>query len=159
MYNAHEVFEIGVNIEKNGRLFYQKAAVQTADRDARTLLEELAAWEQSHVELFLDLQSQLGKNAGPEYSFGDEEASAYLQSIAGSHIFITGADIDGIVKKCRTPADTMRVAIGFEKDSVTLYTGMKGLIPEKFGRGDIDKIILEEVRHVSLIARRIALLA
>ena len=39
----------------------------------------------------------------------------------------------------------------FEKDSVVLYTAMKDLVPENLGKETIDKLIKEEMSHISLI--------
>ena len=47
----------------------------------------------------------------------------------------------------------LRAAINREWGSIALYLGMKELVPESLGKGQIDNIIKEEMRHVNLLSR------
>jgi len=49
--------------------------------------------------------------------------------------------------------DILQMAIGLEKDSIVFYLGMKEMVPERLGRGKIDGIIKEEMRHVNDLSR------
>ena len=51
-FSAGEVFEIGIEIEKNGKAFYEEAAANTADQTIREFFTELASWEDGHIKLF-----------------------------------------------------------------------------------------------------------
>lgn len=46
----------------------------------------------------------------------------------------------------------LRAAINREWGSIALCLGMKDLVPEKLGKGKIDNIIKEEMRHGSLLS-------
>ena len=51
--------------------------------------------------------------------------------------------------------DVLRKAIALEKESIAFYTGIKELVPAEFGKGRIDDIIREEMRHVRMLSERL----
>jgi rubrerythrin len=57
VFNASEVFDIGVQIEKNGKEFYLAAEKRSNDPFLKTMFSQLAAWEGNHVELFEQLSA------------------------------------------------------------------------------------------------------
>ena len=93
-FNADEVFEIAVQIEKNGARFYRRAAEIAGNGEDRELLLSLAAMEDSHVKIFESLREEL---SGPEGTLADfdphGEAATYLQSMADGQVFDLTADI------------------------------------------------------------------
>ena len=58
-FNAREIFDIGVQIEANGKAFYEAAAKKTAETATREFFLELAAWEGTHITLFSELRAEL----------------------------------------------------------------------------------------------------
>jgi rubrerythrin len=70
-------------------------------------------------------------------------------------VFIANTDVEGMVAGCTGPADILKIAIGFEKDSVVLYTSMKDVVPERLGKPTIDRLIAEEVTHVVMLQRKL----
>jgi rubrerythrin len=58
-FNANEIFQVGVEIERNGKTFYETAAGQTGDSTAQELFDRLAKWEHQHIQLFEDLRRKL----------------------------------------------------------------------------------------------------
>ena len=42
-----------------------------------------------------------------------------------------------------------------EKDSIAFYVGIKGLVPAKSGKDKVEKIIIEEMSHVSTIGAKL----
>lgn len=159
VYNADEIYEIGVEIERNGEQFYRAGAEATEDGDVKRLLTDLANWETSHIALFTELKEHLpaGFEDDPDFD-RDEQKHAYLKAAADSHVFARNADIQKLVEAAGTPAEILKVARGFEKDSVVLYTSMKAMVPEKLGQEKIDRLIHEEMEHMRMIQERIAVL-
>ncbi len=49
---AVSVFGIGIQMERDSVDFYKKAAKDTEVQEAKVIYEELAKWEQSHLEQF-----------------------------------------------------------------------------------------------------------
>ena len=160
-YSAEEVFNIGVEIEKNGFAFYTAAAAKTKDDEGKRLLLELAAWEKNHVTIFENLKIDMPANlkSGEDLFDLDGEVHKYFKAAADSHIFKKGADINKILEGLDSLLDVFRMALHFEKDSVVLYQGMKQMVTENLGKKHIDKIIEEEMKHVANMQERIEQLA
>ena len=80
-FNANEIFQIGVQIETNGKLFYETAAKQAQGDAAKKLFQELALWENEHIELFEKLKLQLPEAAKKENLFDpDSELQIYIKA-------------------------------------------------------------------------------
>jgi rubrerythrin len=159
-FNAREIFDIGVQIEVNGKAFYEAAAKKTAETALRDFFLELAAWEAQHIVLFGELRDALPKAAGNVPLFDpNDEAALYLQATADSHVFVKNKDMVGLVAGCRSPLDILDVAMTFEKDSVVFYTTMRKVVAKDLGRDKVDRLIDEEIKHIGLLAQRRAKLA
>lgn len=150
--NADELFKIGVEIEKNGRLFYDAAAKAVADPHAAKLFAELSSWEVKHVELFESLRKELPVEARAGDSFDPaSDTGTYIKEAADNHIFVRSKDPAALGAACKTATEALDIALTFEKDSVVFYTAMKKLIPAHLGQASIDAIIEEEIRHVAIL--------
>ncbi|MFW6170583.1 MAG: ferritin-like domain-containing protein [Planctomycetota bacterium] len=156
MFNANEVYQIGVEIEKNGKEFYLAAASAAEDPETEKLFRDLSAWEDTHVALFETLQQQLpAEGGGFDVSDPDGEMTRYLKANADSHVFVINTDMSQLVQDCGSPDEVLKLAVRFEKDSVALYSSMKNVVPEDMGRETIDRLIQEELSHVSFLQTRI----
>jgi Uncharacterized conserved protein len=159
VYNAEEIYQMGVEIEKNGLAFYTAAAKSVKSPEVRKLCEELGQWESKHVALFETLKAQLPEAARRETSYDpNNELGLYLKAAADSHIFIANREISSLVANAKSPLDILNLALSFEKDSVVLYTTMKNMVPEHLGKKSLEKIIDEEIMHISFITRNIAII-
>ena len=159
-FNAREIFDIGVQIEANGKAFYEAAAKKTAETAMREFFLELAAWENTHIKIFGELRDALPKTAGNVPVFDpNDEAALYLQATADSHVFVRNKDMVGLVAGCKGPLDILDIAMTFEKDSVVFYTTMKKVVTKNLGQDKVDRLIDEEIKHISLLAQRRAKLA
>ena len=159
-FNAELIFEIGVQIEKNGKAFYLEAAKKASDDASKTLFTELAEWEDTHIAVFQQLQADLPDMAGDDTLFDpDNELVSYLQAAADSHVFDNSADIAYLVSQCQTTADVFDLALTFEKDSVVYYTTMKKVVPAHLGQEKIDLLIDEELKHISILNTKKKLLS
>jgi len=154
-FNAREIFDIGVQIEVNGKAFYEAAAKKTAETAMREFFLELAAWENSHIKIFSELRDALPKGAGNTPVFDpNDEAALYLQATADSHVFVRNKDMVGLVAGCKGPGDIIDLAMTFEKDSVVFYTTMKKVVSKNLGQDKVDRLIDEEIKHISLLSQR-----
>lgn len=151
-YSADEIYEIGVGIEKNGKRFYEAAADTAKQETVKDFFGRLAKWEQKHIELFSSLKAGLKGDAREHLSFDPaNELALYLQAAADTHIFKAGADIPALVARCPTAIDALSMALAFEKDSVVLYSTFLNLVPADLGRNDVERILQEELKHVTYI--------
>ena len=160
VYNANEIIRIGVEIEKNGLAFYRQAATLAAgDADMERLFSDLAGWEETHVALFESFRRELPKTILEEDAYDqDEEMARYLKAAADSHVFHVSHNIAELAKGCRNVVEALNLALRFEKDSVVVYTTMKELVPPALGNDAIERLIREELMHISFISNQLAVL-
>jgi rubrerythrin len=159
-FNAREIFDIGVQIEVNGKAFYEAGAKKVADAATKEFFLELAAWENTHITLFGELRDALPKGAGNVPVFDpNDEAAMYLQATADSHVFVKNKDMVGLVAGCKGPMEILDLAMTFEKDSVVYYTTMKKVVPPNLGQDKVDRLIDEEIKHISMLSQRKAKIA
>jgi rubrerythrin len=155
-YSAEEIFQIGVDIEINGQNFYKAAADAEKDPDMKKLFKELSDWEAGHVRLFEKLKKNLPDQKEDMMPYDPEDQYyRYLKTIADSHIFNINKNVLDLITRCDSSEDILKMALHFEKDSVVLYTAMKKLVPEHLGQDTVDKLIDEEISHVSMLQDKI----
>jgi len=150
-FSAIEVFEIAEQIERNGRIFYSKAAERFRDSDAGGIFARLADWEVKHEAAFAALRKHLAKE--PEHLSGivPEDLPVDARVMAGLSAFSIHADSTGELDRCKTQADALKIALHKEKDTIVFYTGLKEFVPVDVAASEIDGIIAEELRHVRII--------
>lgn len=148
--NVDEIYEVGEEIERNGKAFYEAAARWAKDPAVRALCEKLAGWEAGHVALFEAMRRKLPEAARENGAFDPAgEEHAYLRAAADDHVFRKNEDVHALVARCKSPAALLDLAIRFEKDSLVYYGAMKKLVPHAEG---LDALIAEEQRHVETLA-------
>ncbi len=153
--NADEIFQIGLRIEANGKEFYAAIAQNSSDPNIQKLFFDLAKWESEHIRFFNRLREALPDSAKRGGSFDPgQELLLYLQATADSHVFLKNRSVHELASQCKTPMEALELAMAFEKDSVVFYTTMKKVTPEEFGRNEVDALIDEEIRHISLLHQK-----
>jgi len=153
-FNAREVFEMAIGIEKNGEIFYTRASEIFDDHKVKSMLTGLASMEAEHEKVFMSMRDELTKNE--EYNSGldpDDLAVLYLRAMISGEVFDAMAPLDG-TERLR---DVLRRGIEAEKDSIVFYTGLKGIVPEVLGREKLNKIIEEEMRHIVILSEKLSL--
>ena len=85
----------------------------------------------------------------------DGEAGMYLAALASGKVFDMTKDPADLLKGDESLDEVIRRAIGFEKDSIVFYLGMKDLVQERSGREKIDLIVKEEMQHIVLLSRKL----
>jgi rubrerythrin len=159
IYSAIEIYQMGIEIEKNGRAFYSACAKTTKNEEVKKLCEELSAWEAQHISVFENLKAQLPENASLEPSYDPEnELQLYLKAAADTHVSVVNSDVDVLLATANTPEKILAMALAFEKDSVVVYTTMARLVPDHLGRKNLEKVIDEELKHISIISQKISIL-
>lgn len=150
-FNADDVFEMAVKIEKNGAIFYRDAAEKVEGGENKKFLLELAAMEDDHEKTFAAMKKDLIENETFPTTFDPEDQNAiYLSAFADTRIFFKkeqpGSDL----------AEILGSAIQAEKDSIAFYLGMKEMVPDNLGKSKLDDIIKEEMSHIRLLAGKLS---
>jgi len=150
-FNAREVFEMAVSIERQGEIFYTKASGMFDDPQVRSMLAELASMEAEHEKIFLSMREEF--TGHERYSSGydpDDLAVSYLRAMTSGEVFGVMAPLSGT----ESLSDVLSRGIEAEKESIVFYTGLKGIVPEVLGREKIDRIIEEEMRHIVILSEK-----
>ena len=156
MFSGREVFDIAIQIERNGSAFYRRAMDLAEDPATRRELEQLAEMEDQHEKTFRQLKERaLGKGGEAEWFDPNGEAAGYLQVIAGSHIFAAGADAAALLPGKPAMKDVLSFALEREHESVLFFSGMKLAVPEALGSAKIEEIIVQEMAHAVLLAGKL----
>ena len=155
-FNADEVFEIAVQIERNGAKFYRKAA-DSVDGGNRDLLLGLAMMEDDHRKTFAAMRAEL-TDAEKRAVTADpnNQAVLYLQAMADGKVF--SADPSEALTGDEPMEEILNTAIGLEKDSIVYYEGMKAVVPATAGREQIDGIIRQEMGHILDLTKQLEVL-
>ena len=155
-FNADEIFQMAEQMERNGSAFYRRAASFAARSVTAQFFLKLAAMEDEHEKIFARMRADLSERERKAPVSGpDDQASLYLRAWADGHVFdVRTSPADRLTGKEKAE-DVLRIAIGLEKDSIVFYLGMKDAIPPRLGRGKIDGIIQEEMRHIATLSREL----
>ena len=153
--NADEVFEVGLEIERNGQRFYELAAERAQVDAVRALCRELAEWEKGHVSVFEALRRELPPSAREDAVFDpDSEEATYVKAMADSHVFLQDRKVEELVGDCHTAMDLLDLAVSFEKDSVLFYTAIQPMLSPVNGRDRVDTLMREEMGHIAMLTAR-----
>ncbi|VEN73988.1 Rubrerythrin [Candidatus Desulfarcum epimagneticum] len=149
-FNADDIFEMALQMERNGAEFYKNAAQGPAADKHQDFLLDLARMEEAHEKTFAKLQKDLSGSEKAATVFDPSgESTLYLKALVDTRVFFE-KKIDVSSFK-----EILKAAITAEKDSIVFYLGMKDLVPEKLGKDRIDEIIREEMGHVRLLAKKL----
>ncbi|HUU41910.1 MAG TPA: ferritin family protein [Desulfatiglandales bacterium] len=155
-FNADEMFQVAIDTEKNGKLFYEKAMLAVDDPGLKSLLESLARDELEHIKTFTELKAQLPKAAAKDTVWDPfHEMDEYLQTMADMSVFRSGLNVERELSGIKKAEDVIRLGIQFEKDSIIFYTTMQDAVEEKKGRKFIGQLVDEEKKHLRKLCQKL----
>jgi len=151
-YNAREILEIAINIERNGADYYRKATELFENEGLKKLLLQLAEWEETHIEAF----KQMAKSVETYIDeLGDFRPEEYIKitprAMASLAVFSTGSDPEQMIRGLKNRREILEKALKFEKDTIIFYQGLKDFAGNSAGFDKIDQIISEEQKHIDII--------
>lgn len=150
LFNVEEVFQVAIEIEKNGEAFYRRAAEGIRDTKLKNELLNLASMEKDHEGTFSRIKGELTAQDKEETTFDPaNEAGAYLKALADTRVFFK-KEID-----MGSPEEILKSAMVAEKDSIAFYLGMKEIISGANGKDRMDAIIREEMQHLTILGNRL----
>ena len=155
-FSADEVFEMAMDIERNGEAYYRKAASLAKDAGVKGVFTELMKQEAQHYVTFKALREKLPpKTSLPTYADPESEEYLYLDTLVKSRMFSNEREAENLAAKIGDEIEALRAALAFEKDTILFFQTMQNMTDERLGRGEVDRIIEEEHRHVVRISQAI----
>lgn len=155
-FNADEVFEMGMDVEKNGEAYYNKAAELAADPKVKKVFEYLAGEEKTHWNIFKQLRDGLsGDMAAPTVIDSEGVNELYLDALVKSRLFSSEREAEQLAEKAKDAIEALNIALSFEKDTILFFSMMKSMTRADLGADKIDLLIAEEQKHIIRIAKEI----
>jgi len=149
IFAGSEIVELGIQIEKNGRDFYNALVRQTKNQETKRAFKYLAEEEEKHIEVFSKILDSVHKYEPPETYPG--EYFAYMNALAKDYVFTQKDKGEEIAKKTKSDREAIDLGIRFEKDSILFYQGMKKVVPE-YDHRVVDGLIAQEQSHLQQLS-------
>ena len=141
-FSIGEVIDQAVQTEKLGYQFYTSIAERfKKDEGLHKLFTTLAAKEQRHEKTFRELAALVTSDEPENW----EEAEQYLRAIVESEFFLGKNKALPSMAHVKTVEDAVNFALGFEKETLLYFYGVRGAVKEK---EMVDEIINEEKSHI-----------
>jgi rubrerythrin len=153
LFTASEAMEMAMEIERNGEAFYSAVAAQHPDGEIKLLFEDLALQEQAHFRLFRKMRDEVQPSVQP-FPYEADEYKAYLQVALDGALFYGADKALAAVDEAQDPETAIRVAMGFEKDTLLFFYDVREMVSDKDWDA-ISRVILEEKRHVRRLAKKL----
>jgi rubrerythrin len=154
-----EILEMAEQLERNGAAFYRRAAEGIDDSHIRTLLRDLASWEEEHEKVFARMRAKVtGKKGEGKLLDPEDERSLRLRTMVDGNVFDLKGDPAGLIKGRETIEEVLQMAVRKEKDSAVFYLCLKSVLPDDADPSDIERVIEEEMGHIALLNREMATL-
>ncbi|MDP8259019.1 MAG: ferritin family protein [Candidatus Aadella gelida] len=144
-FSGCEIVELAMQIEKNGKEFYNTLNEEWSSPAIGGIFEYLAGQEEKHIEMFSKIFDGVCGH-DPEEAY-PEEYDAYMRALAGQYVFTEKNKGEMIAKGVKSLEEGIDLAIGFEKDSILFYEEVKKNVPE-ISANLVEDIISEEKIHL-----------
>jgi len=155
-FNADEIFEMAEEIERNGAMFYRKAAENTSDEQTKRMLLDMAVMEDGHLETFEKMRKELsGQEKGWSTFDPDNQSALYLQEMADARGYEGKVTPEKELTGKETIKEILEIAVNSENESVVFYLTLKDLVPVKAGRDKVEAVIMEELSHITSLLKKL----
>jgi len=146
-FSIREAVEQAVQTEKLGYQFYTTIAEKfVKDEGLNKLFTTLAQKELRHEKTFKELLEIIKDEEPVDW----EEAEQYLRAIVESEFFLGKNRSLPSMKNVKTVEDAVNFALGFEKETLLYFYGIRDAVKEK---EVVEEIINEERSHIMWLNR------
>ena len=150
VFSTSEILDLAIRIEENGEHFYRQAMDKTTDPFLMAILGSVADEEVRHREWFIKTKQSMGRRA---LDMLPMKMSGFFMQDAIDDRGFSLEEVD--LASLPDEESILRVAIGFEEDSITFYEIIGGFIEDEDTLKNLMTIIDEEKRHIRLLEDRI----
>jgi rubrerythrin len=141
-FSIREAVEQAVQTEKLGYQFYTTIAEKfVKDEGLNKLFTTLAKKELRHEKTFKELLDIIKDEEPVDW----EEGEQYLRAIVESEFFLGKNKALPSMKHVKTVEDAVNFALGFEKETLLYFYGLRGAVKET---EVVEEIINEERSHI-----------
>lgn len=146
IYKAADIWEMALEIEKSGELFYGAVAKKAKSPEVAALFEDLAEQEVLHYATFKKL-SQTTWDLSEMPAGQWDEYLLYLQATIQSTFFEGRDKALSLADEVTDQTQALRLAMGFEKETLLFFYDLRDMVSAA-DRDTITRIVEEEKRHI-----------
>jgi len=153
-FSAEETLKIAIQIEENGKEFYEGMVPEVNESPIKDLFKDLATQEVNHKNTFKEMLGEAEMERGEDISsllYGELEDS-YLEALADSKIFNPANENIRAAKQVDSRDELIAIAISLEKDTILYYYELLELAKSSDDQELIKQVIEEEKTHVKRLA-------
>ncbi len=140
---VRELLETALNIEEEGKKFYETLAKKVKNEKYKEFFEKMAKEEEKHAARFRCLAEKFED----DIYIDSDEALLYLKNYTEGRVFPKIEDMMKWVEG-KSFEDIVEYSIVMEKESIIFYTELKAWLRDEKTRKLIDAIIDEEREHI-----------
>jgi len=147
-FQCIDALEVSLNIEKQGFIFYDKAAKSASDPSVRAIFSRLANEEKEHIQALQNkarfLQPALTKKSSPRES----KVENFIKNELEGNVFpVSGCD-KGEVK---SDLEALNVGIAAEKKSIEVLSRLIAQEKKMDVRMIFNHLLAEEKKHLAAL--------
>ena len=148
-FYAREILDAVIQIEQNGRIFYEKVADAQDNKEVRDLFSFLADQESKHIREC----REFGEGLAPiPDDMEREDFGLYLNNLTAENVFKEDGSGESLALRVKTETEAVDLGIRFEKEALLLLHEFRTLIRSK--ESDfIDGMIQWERGHLVKLVR------
>lgn len=151
MFSIQEILDLAIRIENNGESVYRRAVDEISETELASLLQWMADEEVAHARWFSELKHKVGTPSTNPFmvEMSREIFADFLGEKSFSH-----KDVD--FSKIERVSDLVAVFIEFEKDTILFYETLKPFIEDHDTLNNLERIIVEENKHIAMLHQFLA---
>ncbi|MBM7623616.1 ferritin-like domain-containing protein [Sporohalobacter salinus] len=147
-FNSLEVLKMAMNIEEQGKKFYQKCVEVNTEPKVKEIFAQLRDDEKEHYQYFKDLLAQFDeadKSTTRDYLY-NQQVNGYLKSLVDTKVFPSTEEATNDI--AHNLEEAVEMGIDAEKNSLLLYQELIEVEEDDDTIEALKKLILEEKRHL-----------
>ncbi|MBM9519282.1 ferritin family protein [Desulforhopalus vacuolatus] len=149
MFTIADIYNIAIQVEKNGEKEYEKAAIKTSLPKLRELYTWMAQQEGLHANWFAQLMLEKPEQSKSQQELNTMGREMLQKIIRESHFPVEEKELEEITD----PLDAVNFAILQEKETITLYQFIFSLVEDREVKTDLQKIVAEEEGHITILEK------
>ena len=153
IFQATDIIEMAMEVEKSGEIFYGAVANKVASPTVRELFEDLAQQERYHYRAFQALTRTTWEQS-PTLGGDWDQYLMYLQATIQSAFFQGSDKALSLADQVTDEKQALQMALSFEKETMLFFYDLHDRVSEK-DRAVVERIIAEERMHVKRLAEMI----
>jgi len=153
IFQATDIIEMALELEKSGEIFYGAVAKKVASADVRALFEDLAEQEKHHYAAFEKMSGTVwdqSQASGEEW----DQYLMYLQATIQSAFFQGSDKALVLAEQVSDEKEALQMAVDFEKETMLFFYDLRDKVSEA-DRPVVEGIIAEEKNHMRRLAAMI----